>query len=375
MSIRHISAKHCVSVPSACGIIVHISVNQSYASISCNLLLYTEILSIYLPSSIMPDKTVLVMRATGVQGKGTISHLVRTGWHIRALVADLASDRAIALKSFGEQVTLYQGTWKDPPTIEAALNGCQALLFNQLPSFADDDAETQEAHVVLELAKAAGVQHVVFPSSVFLNNPNAREDLKSLIAAPAVLNKGDVEELIKSSGITWTFLRPGYFNTNLLPPLVHWMFPEMKQGRMVNSYGPDCIITLVDPDDIGAFAAAAFNNPAKFGGQTITVVSENMRFDDMMEEFSKACGHQFEIVYRTEEETKSQMDNVFVAGHVMCHGVEKLVNMEEIRKWGIPLTSFKQFLEKHKQDLPKGSLSENGSTAEPFLVSQMTGSK
>jgi uncharacterized protein YbjT (DUF2867 family) len=320
----------------------------------------------------MPDKTVLVMRATGVQGKGTIHHLARTGWHIRALVTDPASDRALALKSFGERITLHQGNWKDPSTIETALKGCQALFFNQMPSFVND-AELQEARVILDLAKAAGVQHVVFPSSIFLNSPNLREDLKGIIAAPAVLNKGNVEELVKSSGMIWTLLRPGYFNTNLLPPLIYWMYPEMKEGRMLNSYGPDCVITLVDPDDIGAFAAAAFDDPGKFGGQIITVVSENMRFDDMMKELSTACGHKIEVVYRTEEESKSQMDNVFVSGQVMCRGVEKLVSMEEVKSWGIPLTSFRQFLEKHKQELPKEIFSGDETTTEPFSVSQMTG--
>jgi uncharacterized protein YbjT (DUF2867 family) len=322
----------------------------------------------------MSDKTVLVMRATGVQGKATISHLAKTGWNIRALVSDLTSDRAIALKSLEERITLHQGTWKDPSTIETALKGCQALLFNQMPSFVDD-AELQEARVILDLAKSAGVQHVVFTSSVFLNNPNAREDLKGFLAAPAVLNKGDVEELVISSGMTWTLLRPGYFNTNLLHPLIYWMYPEMKQGKMLNSYGPNCILTLVDPDDIGAFAAAAFDDPAKFGGQSIPVVGENMRFDDMMNEFSKACGHQFEVVYRTEEETKSQLDNVFVSGQVMCRGGEKLVNLQEIKSWGMPLTSFRKFLEKHKQELPKGSLSGGETRIEPYLVSQMTGNK
>jgi uncharacterized protein YbjT (DUF2867 family) len=322
----------------------------------------------------MLNKTVLVMRATGAQGKGTISHLVRTEWQIRALVTDLASDRAIALTSFWEQVTLHQGTWKDPSTIETALKGCHALYFTQKASFVDD-AEIQEARVVLQLAKAAGVQHVVLPSSLLLNNPNAGEDLKGLLAAPAVLNKGPVEELVKASGMTWTILRPGYFNTNLLPPLVYWIFPEMKQGRMVNSYGPHTTMTLVDPDDIGAFAAAAFNDPAKFGSQTMTVVSENMRFDDMMEEFSKACGHHFEVVYRSEEEDKSQKDNVLISGQVMCRGLDKLVDMEEVKKWGIPLTSFRRFLEKHKRDLPKGTLSGNEPTATSFVNDQMSGSK
>lgn len=78
----------------------------------------------------------------------------------------------------------------------------------------------------------------------------------------------------------------------------------MQDGRLVNSYGPDCVLTLVDPDDIGAFVSAAFNDPNKYDGETITVVGENMLFADMIDEFSKVCGHQIEVVYRTPEETR-----------------------------------------------------------------------
>jgi uncharacterized protein YbjT (DUF2867 family) len=298
----------------------------------------------------MSVKTALVMRATGVQGKGAISHLIRSGWNIHALVADASSDRAMAVRSLGKQVRLIQGTWKDPSTIAIALEGCQALLLNQMPSFGDN-AEQEEARVVLQLAKEAGVKHVIFPTTLPLNNPNVREDIKTSAVAPAVLNKGDVEELVKASGLTWTLLRPGFFLTNLLAPLVHFMYPNMKEGKLVNSYGPDCIMTLVDPDDIGAFVAAAFDDPGRFGGQVVTVVGENMRFDDMMKEFSEASGTPFEIVYRTAEETEKEKDSPFVAGQAICIGLDKYVDLDKVKSWGIPLTSFKQFLEKHKHEL------------------------
>jgi uncharacterized protein YbjT (DUF2867 family) len=322
----------------------------------------------------MANKTALVTRATGVQGKATIAHLVNSGWTIRALVSDTSSDRAADLKSFGEQVSLCQGTWKEPSTIEAVIKGCHALVFIQLPSFTDD-AEVQEARVILNLAKDAGVQHVIFSSSLVLNNPNAAEELKGLSAAPAVLNKADVEELVKSSGMTWTLLRPGYFLTNLLPPLVYWMYPDVRDGQLVNSYGPDCVLTLVDPDDIGAFIAAALNDPGKFGGQTITVVGENMRFADMIEKFSEACGRQIEVVYRTSEETEQAIGSPFVSGQVLCVGLDKLVDMEEIKKWNIPLTSFEQFLEKHEHELLRGGRSEQDSTIVPFSDSHMEANK
>jgi uncharacterized protein YbjT (DUF2867 family) len=299
----------------------------------------------------MSSKTALVMRATGRQGMGVIHHLSKAGWRIHALVADASSDRALALKSFSSQITLYQGTWRDPPTIEAAIRDCQAFFLNQLTS--PEGVEVQEARLVLELAKAAGVQHVVFPSTLPLNNPSFREDLKDSVCAPSISNKADVEDVVRSSGLTWTLLRPGMFFTNFLPPLVYFIHPDIKEGKITNSYSPDCIMTLVDPHDIGAFVAAAFEDPAKFGSQIITVVSERVRFDDMVTGLSDAIGEIITAVYRTAEETTTLKDDILVASQIMCVGLDNLVDMVEVRSWGVPLTTYKQFMEKHKDELPR----------------------
>jgi uncharacterized protein YbjT (DUF2867 family) len=263
-------------------------------------------------------------RTLTLQLLAAIAHLVRSGWNIRALVIEPSSDCAILLKSLRPQVDLVQGTWKDPSSIEAVMRGCQAVLFVQRPSFTDD-AELQEAHVILNLAKVAGVQHIVFSSSLVLNNPDAQEDYGHLSAAPAVLNKAPVEDLLKASGMTWTLLRPGCFMTNLLSPVVDFIFPDIKAGQMRNSYGPGCILTLVDPDDVGAFAAAAFNNPGKSDGKTITVVGQNVRFDDIVKAFFKATGRDIEAIYRTEKEKKKKKDiaNPLFSGNVLCIGLER----------------------------------------------------
>ncbi|KAF1842155.1 NAD(P)-binding protein [Cucurbitaria berberidis CBS 394.84] len=297
----------------------------------------------------MAAKTALVMRPTGVQGRGAAKHLIRKGWRVHALVTNASSDRAVGLESLGHNVTLFQGTWKDAASIEAAVKGCQALLLVQLPSFSDD-SEVQEARVVLNIAKAAGVQHVVFPTTLPLNNPNIWEQEKDSPVAPAVLNKGDVEKIVRASGLTWTLLRPGYFLTNLLPPVVYWMYPEFKDRKFVNSYGPDCVLTLVDPDDIGAFVVAAFEDPKKFGGQTISVVGENVRVDKILVELERVSGQTIKAVYRTPEETEKARSSPFVAGQITSIGLAKWVDLEGVKSWGVPLTTFAQFLEKHKDE-------------------------
>ncbi|KAJ4378098.1 hypothetical protein N0V83_000930 [Neocucurbitaria cava] len=297
----------------------------------------------------MSSKTALVMRATGSQGRATIKHLLNTGWKVHALVSDASSDRAMSVKTLGDNITLYQGTWKDPASIEAAVKECQALFLVQLPSFTDD-SEKQEARTVMAIAKTAGVQHVVFPTSLPLNKPNVREEFNGSPAAQAVLNKGEVEEIVKASGLTWTLIRPGFFSTNFLPPLIYWMFPDFKDRKFVNSYGPDCVLPLVDPDDIGAFIAAAVNDPNKFASQIVTAVSENKRVDDILKDLEKAYGYPIDVVYRTPEETEAVKSNPFAASQVSLIGLDKWVNWDEVKSWGVPLTTFTQFLEKHKDD-------------------------
>lgn len=297
----------------------------------------------------MSSKTALVMRATGAQGKGAVRHLISAGWTVRAFVTDASSERALALKTLEDSVELYQGSWKDPLSLQHAVQGCQALFLNQLPSFTDD-AEIQEAKVVLDIAKKFDVKHIVFPSTVPLNNPNFREHLKDNAVAPAVVNKADVEELVKASGMTWTLLRPGFFMTNLLPPLIYWMYPEMKERKFVNSYGPDCVLGLVDPDDVGAFTAAAFEDPNTFGGRVATIVGQNMRVDDLVKELRNATGADIEVVYRTAEESEKCKSNPFIAGHLLCKELDHFVDMDEVQRWGVPLTKLHQFVAKHKDE-------------------------
>ncbi|KAF2678453.1 NAD(P)-binding protein, partial [Lentithecium fluviatile CBS 122367] len=228
-----------------------------------------------------------------------VRHLSKAGWKVHALVPDPSAERALALTKF-DNVTLFKGSLGDHESIEAAIAGTDAVFLTQMPSWVDD-SETRDARAVLTLAKAKGVKHIVHSTQLKLNNPNLRNSGINPILIPAILGKLDVEDLVRASGLTYTLLRPGWFMTNLLAPIGDTMFPGLSDGKFVSSYTPDTTMPAVDPDDIGAFTAAVFNNPDTYGGKAVTVVSEMITVENILAEIERVSGKKLDIHYRTEE--------------------------------------------------------------------------
>lgn len=166
----------------------------------------------------MSSKTALIIRATGVQGKGVIKSLLSTGWKVHAFVDDATTDRAQALKKYGDGVSLYQGTLDDPASVEAAAKGCHAAFLTQMPNFTVQDPvahEVQQARAFVEVAKAVGIKHVVFSTQIALFDPELHNNKiwSESILRPAVMGKYEAEKVVRGSGIGWTILRPGMYTS------------------------------------------------------------------------------------------------------------------------------------------------------------------
>lgn len=292
----------------------------------------------------MTTGKILVIRATGAQGVGVVKNLLRGGYTVHALVRDAADERALALKIIG--ATLFEGSLDDPNAIARAAVGITGVFFNLMPSFTDD-SEIRQAKSILEITEAAGASHVVYSSGLRVGSWDESEhwDPNSSYAS-AVLGKVEIEELVhKSSFETWTVLKPGFFTSNFLAPLSSFMFPGLgEKAEFVSSYRPDTVLPLVDPNDIGAFATAAFLQAQKFGGHDIQIVSERLTVEEVIDSLAKAAGRPIKAIYRTAEETAALKDNPLISGQLLTLDLDKYANLEKVKGWGIPLTSFKDYL-------------------------------
>ncbi|KAF2434375.1 NAD(P)-binding protein [Tothia fuscella] len=323
----------------------------------------------------MTTGKILVIRATGAQGVGVVKNLLRGGYTVHALVRDAADQRALALKSIG--ATLFEGSLDDPNAIARAAVDITGVFFNLMPSFTDD-SEVRQAKSILEITKTAGASHVVYSSALRVGNWDESEhwDPNSSYAS-AVLGKVETEELVHTSSFeAWTVLKPGFFTSNFLTPLSSFMFPGLgERTEFVSSYRPDTILPLVDPNDIGAFATAAFLEPQKFGGHDIQVVSERLTVEAVIQILGEASGKTIKAIYRTAEETSALKDNPLISGQLLTLDLDNYANLEKVKGWGIPLTSFRDYLKNEHEKVGATFNPIGNEQVDVSFLSQLPGGK
>lgn len=143
--------------------------------------------------------TILVTGATGNIGRKVVDQLVARGagqaHPVRALVRDPAK------ANFPAGVEVVQGDLLDVDSLRSAFTGVSTLFL--LNAVAPD--EFTQALIALNLARAAGVQHVVYLSVI-------HSDV--YVNVPHFAGKYGVERMIETMGFSATILRPAYFIDN-----------------------------------------------------------------------------------------------------------------------------------------------------------------
>lgn len=206
---------------------------------------------------------ILVTGATGHIGRELVPQLLEAGQPVRVLVRD---ERKVAhLSACIERAT---GDWDRPETLLEATQGVDKVF---MVTF-----ETQQDVNFLEAAKQAGVRSVV--------------KLSTLEASEHILQVGqwhyEREELIRQSGLEWTFLRPGMFMSNA----IDWWADSIKQQGAVFFPGGKGRVAPVDPRDVAAVAAAALIQPGHHGQAYELTGAELLSMSEMVQIIGRVLG-------------------------------------------------------------------------------------
>ncbi|KAA2266973.1 NmrA/HSCARG family protein [Solihabitans fulvus] len=208
-----------------------------------------------MPSS---QKTVLVTGATGQQGGAAARHLLAGGWHVRALVRDAHSAAATALNALGAELVV--GDMADRATMDAAAEGAHGVFSVQRATDTPQDRSEITLGVnVADAARTVGA-HLVYTSVAGAERDSGISHWET---------KWEIEKHIGTLGLPTTILRPVQFMENYASPRY-----GIGSGVLSGFFGPDHPSPLVAADDIGAFAALAFDDPDRFVGQAIELGSD-----------------------------------------------------------------------------------------------------
>ncbi|KAK4143143.1 uncharacterized protein C8A04DRAFT_37694 [Dichotomopilus funicola] len=302
----------------------------------------------------MATHTIFICGATGLQGGALARQLRALNWTVHTTARDPSSPAATALTSLG--VHVHAGSWNDTAVLTTALTGCDLLFLNLVPDITNPDAERQDGETILAAATAAGVQHVVYSSGIDM--PVLKRDpshflsvvFRSKLELERGLQAGDSVPFIFPR---WTILRPGFFMSNFLAPRVNMLYPGSTQsGAFTVGFRPTSGLPMIDHEDIARFAVAAFQDPDRFQGRVVDVISQTVTFERAMKIIGGAAGREIKVEYLTDEQIKEGIPtNPLLAMQEELRDVRPLGDKDakEVAKgWGVEVGTFEQFAEREK---------------------------
>src|SRR5260370_15287703 len=203
------------------------------------------------------DKTVLVAGATGRQGGAVIRHLLPNGWKLRALTRNPGSQAAQELARQGVEVA--QGDLEDPSSLDRAARGVYGIYSVQDFWAVGAKREVQQGKNLADAAKKAGVQHFIYSSAGGAERNTGITHWES---------KWEIEKHIRKLALPATILRPVSFMETY-----HVLEVEVGilKGKLADPIRANTPYQTIATDDIGAFAALAFERPKDFIGLELEI--------------------------------------------------------------------------------------------------------
>ncbi|KAJ6786274.1 hypothetical protein PWT90_00814 [Aphanocladium album] len=296
---------------------------------------------------------VFICGITGNQGSALARSLLSSSITVVGLSRDPTSPAATALTSAGAHI--LPGSYADSAALAAALAGCDALFLNLLPSFTDPGAERRDGLAILAaVADSSTITHVVYSTAMSVNAPEKLPNLDpDSYIAKMLGEKRFLEGQLKSLTAVpqWTILRPGNFMSNYVgEPAVTRQRDLVQDGVSRTAFARDTRIPQVDMATIAAFARAALLNPEKFDKQEVSVVDEIITLDETLAKLSAATGRKLRAEYMTDEEIEAQkMLNPMIGAQHAMRDLAQFADMEEVKRWGVPLGSFEAYLSREKE--------------------------
>jgi len=211
---------------------------------------------------------ILVTGATGNVGKVLANDLTNHGAKVRVLIRD-----AKRAARFDSHIEVVIGDLDRPETLLPAMKGIDRLYIVT--------PVTKQVRNLLNAAAQNGVRRVVKQSTI--------EAGRSL--GPGKWHR-EQEELIKSMGFAWTFIRPTMFMSNT----IEWWSATIKSQNAVYFPGGRGKVPPVDPRDVASVACAVLTQSGHEEKVYEVTGPEAHTIGEMVQILAKALGRPLRYV-------------------------------------------------------------------------------
>src|SRR5215212_3944032 len=276
-------------------------------------------------------RLILVSGATGQQGGAVARSLLGRGIGVRALTRDSEKPEAKELVDLGAEVA--SGDLEDRSSIERVLDGVHGVFSVQQSWETGVEGEVRQGVLLADAAKAAGVDHYVYSSVGSAHRETGILHFES---------KWEVEEHVRASGVPYTVLRPVYFMQNW-----EMMREPILGGTLPQPLDPDKPFQMIDADDIGVFAAMAFEDPEGWVGRELDLAGDEMTMPEIADTFSRVIGGEVDYFQVPWDQFEEQMGEEFTVMYRWFNDYGYEADIAGLRKEHPGLVSFEQYLRDH----------------------------
>jgi uncharacterized protein YbjT (DUF2867 family) len=277
------------------------------------------------------ERLILVCGATGSQGGAVARSLLDRGFRVRALTRDPQKPEAQALADGGAEVV--QGDMDDRSSVEEVLEGTYGVLSVQNFWETGYDREVQQGETVADAANAAGVEHFVYSS---VGSAHRRTGI------PHFESKREVEEHVRELGLPYTILRPVFFKQNW-----EWMREMILGGTLAQPLDPDRPFQHVAVEDVGAFAAIAFENPERWIGREVDLAGDEQTMPEIADTFGRVIGREVSYYQVPWDQFEEQMGEESAVMYRWFNDVGYEADIASLRQEYSGLTTFERYLRSH----------------------------
>jgi len=266
---------------------------------------------------------IVVTGATGNVGRPLVGALAEAGEQVTA-VSRRTVESSVHVRS-------HQADLAEPESLRPALDGAKALFLLTSPDFMANGRLGE----VMKVVGAAGIQRVVLLSSQGVGTGR---------------HPSDLEDAVTQSGLEWTMLRPGNFNSNTL----QWA-DSVRAERVAAAPFGDVALPAVDPVDIAEVAAVALREPGHAGDIYTLTGPAAISPRQQAGAIGDALGEAVRFVEQTRAEARNRMlgfmPEPVVEATLDVLGVpspaEQLVSPDVERILGRPPRTFAQWAHQH----------------------------